>query len=491
MRDTPGIVLAISAIVALTYKHLCQFGPSIEFVPGDVDISKLNTIERTIVDGFSTMIEVLQTSSSDKISFVCPEESGIFAGQICTITNSTTSDNPAAVTASVNGGLYVVAAFWTERGINNPFAVTYNLIIGTCWALISFWVAICFPPVRKFRDVLFSFIIPGTLEGVAALLESMSRDENHGDGDGDGDEVNPLVAEREKLSAIAKKIAPQKNAGLLYFEPRLCHDPAIDYIPILETFLKNIQSAVLILFNYHGDHWKAEEPGQSETIKVLRTVASAVKGNDLSILEGVTAKSINWDDIEGELHDLTLSEVFGDLVSSIHSSGRAYLEAYNNVNVKEEEKHRGTTIRRTLRAWFTNATCSCGNITSSWPLIGIRMLLGKQGAGLQNNRRLKMALLWSAKWTAGAVALTCIEVFGQGFHADFAIKREMGEPNWVLLGTLQGWALFAYFLAFQFSMEGTIKKVSIDTFLLTITLGFLCWLSSDISLHATRVIRGF
>ena len=53
---------------------------------------------------------------------------------------------------------------------------------------------------------------------------------------------------------MAKKIAPKKNAGMLLFEPRLCHDPTIDYIPHMEAFLGNIQSLILILYEYHGYH---------------------------------------------------------------------------------------------------------------------------------------------------------------------------------------------------------------------------------------------
>ena len=315
---------------------------------------------------------------------------------------------------------------------------------------------------------------------MAALLESKSKEESHNDVVGE-DEINPFLAERGTLSTIAKKLSPKKNAGLLYFEPRLCHVPTIDYIPYMEAFLNNIQSAVLILYNYSGyrrESDEQEQPDHSETIKVLRTVASAVKENDLSILEGIDVKSINWDDTEqGGLHELPLSEIIGDIASSIYSSSRAWLEAYNDIDIKEVEKHRVTAVRRTVRIWFTNAFCACSNITSSWSFIAIRLLLGKQGAGLQkvSTRRFIMTILWSLKWTAGAVALTCIEIYGNGFHADWLIKQEMGSsPNYALLGSLQGWSLFAFFLSFQFSMEGTIKKVSTDTFLLSIIIGFLC-----------------
>lgn len=460
----PGLVLSIVAILALTYRHLVQVGPSIEFLPGEVDINSLNAIERSIVDASSTMIEVLRASSDGKISFECPEEAGIFAGQTCTISNSTTSsDNPAALTASVNGGLYIVAAFWTEMGLDNPFALLYNLIIGTCWLVLALALPIFIPPVRRFRDVLRSLIIPGTLSSVAAMLETKSKEETHVA----GDESNPFMAEKQTLSAIAKKLSPKKNAGLLYFEPRLCHVPTIDHIPYMEAFLNNIQSVVLVLYNYSGYRSEnGEQPDHSQSIQVLRTVATAVKENDLSILEGVDAKSINWDDTEGGLHELSLSEIIGDISSSIYSSSRVWLKAYNDIDIKEEEKNRVTVVRRTLRAWLTNAFCACSNITSSWPFIAIRLLLGKQGADLQNmsTHRFIMTILWSIKWTAGAVALTCVEIYGKGFHADWLIRQEMGSnTNYVVLGTLQGWVLFSYFLAFQFSMEGTIKKVSPGT----------------------------
>lgn len=446
-------------------KHLCQNGASITFLPDKAsDISNLNPIGR-IVHASLAIIDVLQTTSDSKIDFVCPEDTGIFAGQICTITKS--SSDPAALTASVNGGLYIVAAFWTSTGLNNPFALVYNIMIGTCWTVVCLMLPIFIPPIRRFRDVLRKLIIPGILSSVAALLDSKCKEE-----------CNDVDGERQNLSAMAKKLSPKKNARLLYFEPRLCHDPVIDHIPYMETFLNNIHSAVLILYNYSGYRQESddEEPNHFETTKVIRAVASAVEKNDLSILEEVDVKTINWDDTEGGLDELSLSAIFRDVVSSIYSSSRLWIEAYNNIDIKDEEKHRVTTVRRILKAWFANAICACDSITSSWPFIAIRMFQGKQGAGLQNvsTRRFIMTILWSVKWTGGAVALACVEIYG-GLYADWLVRSEMASPDYALLGTMQGWSLFAYFLAFQFSMEGTIKKGMMRA-LGTCLGGFAAWI---------------
>ena len=463
--------MSLAAILSLTYKHLCQNGVSITFLPDKAsDISNLDPIGR-IVHASLAIIDVLQTTSDSKIDFVCPGDTGIFAGQICTITTS--SSDPEAITASVNGGLYIVAAFWTSTGLNNPFALVYNIMIGTCWTVVCLMLPIFIPPVRRFRDVLRKLIIPGILSGVAAQLDSKCKEECN-----DGDEVNPFLAERQNLSTMGKKLSPKKNARLLYFEPRLCHDPVIDHIPYMETFLNNIHSAVLILYNYSGYRQESDddEPNHFETTKVLRTVASAVEKNDLSILEEVDVKTINWDDTEGGLDELSLSAIFRDVVSSIYSSSRLWIEAYNNIDIKDEEKHRVTTVRRILKAWFANAICACDSITSSWPFIAIRMFQGKQGAGLQNvsTRRFIMTILWSVKWTGGAVALACVEIWG-GLYADWLVRSEMASPDYALLGTMRGWALFAYFLAFQFSMEGTIKKGMMRA-LGTCLGGFAAWI---------------
>jgi hypothetical protein len=465
IASLPGMVMALAGALALTYKHLVQYGVSIDFVPGD-DFSELNPTERIIVKTASSIFDILPATSEIDISFMCPEETGIFAGQTCSIKDSTTSDK-ASLTASVNGGLYVVAAFWTQRGINNPFAVVSNIVICFAWAVASLVVAILFiPPIRKFRDMLSRFIIPGTLEGVATLLELFSGEESP---IGSSVAVDPFMTDREKLSAMAKKIAPKKNAGMLAFEPRLCYDPAVDYIPRMESFLQNIQSVVLILYNYRGYHQARgiDAPDYSEATKVLRTVASAVKENDATILDGVDVPSV-----EDGLSDMSLAGVINDIATRIYSSCRVWLDLYNNNKVDDEEKHRAAAVRRTLRAWFTSAMCSCDVISSSWPLIGLRLLFGRQGAGLQKigARRFIMTLLWSAKWSAGATALLCIQMYGKDY-ADFMIKREVAKSGNVkgtfeLLGDIQGWALFAYFFAFQFSMEGTIKKVRVEHIML-------------------------
>jgi len=53
--------------------------------------------------------------------------------------------------------------------------------------------------------MLRRFIIPDTLEGLATLLESFS---SGGECSSSSDVVDPFIAEREKLSVMAKKISP-------------------------------------------------------------------------------------------------------------------------------------------------------------------------------------------------------------------------------------------------------------------------------------------
>ena len=281
----PPIIMCIASMFTLSFRNLVQNGISIDFDPSNISgLSDETAI--TLVNASSTLIDILETTSEREISFVCPVETGLFAGQNCTIESST---SPGMLTVSVNGGLYIVAALWTEKGINNSLAFASNVMIGVCWWTACFVVVILFiPPIRKFRNMLTKFIIPGTLENVASILESRNND---------GEIDDPYAESRDKLQMMAKKIAPKKNAGMLVFEPRLCHDPTIDYIPHMEAFLENIQSLILILYEYHGYH-KAKGidiPDQSETVNILREVASAVKKNDVSILDGLSVTSIDFD----------------------------------------------------------------------------------------------------------------------------------------------------------------------------------------------------
>ena len=456
----PPLVMSTASMFALSFRHLVQNGLSIDFNPGDISDQSATGI--TLVSASSsTLIDILQTTSEQEISFACPEETGVFSGQSCTITNSTTT--PGMLTASVNGGLYLVAALWTERGITNPLAFASNWMIGACWTTACLIAVILFiPPIRKFRNMLTKFIIPETLENMATILESFN---NKGVNLGEIDVADPFTKGREKLQMMAKKIAPKKNAGLLAFEPRFRHDPTIDYIPHMEVLLGNIQSLILLLYNYHGHH-KAkgmEVPDQSETVKILRAVASAVKEGDVSILDGIDVPSINFDSDaeEGLSHDMSLSNVCLSMASGIYSSSRTWLHVHNNNEVEEEEKHRADAIRRTFRAWFTSAMCSCDLLTTNWVFVGIRLILRKQGASLEKigTRRLIMTLIWSAKWTAGAVALVCLQLYSKGYSA-FSTKRDT-STDFESTAVVMDWELIAYFFSFQFTMEGTIKKVSI------------------------------
>jgi hypothetical protein len=145
----PGTIMALAGQLALTYKYQVQYGLSVDFVPGD-DFSELSPTERTIVNAASSFLDVIPSTTPElDVSFLCPEETGVFAGQACSVKDGS---EPGTLTASVNGGLHVVAAFWTERGINNPLALVSNTMIGSgCWTIASLAIVILFiPPIRKF-----------------------------------------------------------------------------------------------------------------------------------------------------------------------------------------------------------------------------------------------------------------------------------------------------------------------------------------------------
>jgi hypothetical protein len=419
----PGYILANVGMYALSYKDMVVNGPSFDFMPGE-DTFNLIPPEIAIVEASSIFLQV-NPASDVNISFVCPEETGLFFGQTCTITNSTSSNtDPGMLTASVNGGLYMVAAFWTERGLSNPFAFVSNFMIGCIWADVCIIASILFiPPVRSIRNLLRKFIIPGTLEGVASLLESFSNPEGN---TGNCDVVNPFISDRDKLRLMEKEISPKDNVGMLVLEPRLCS--TADDIPHMETLLQYIRTLLLMLFNYRGYHKASgiEEPDHSENIKLLRTMASAVRENNVSILNGVDVPSSNWDGSEEQgrgLPDMPLSGVFEGVVSSIYFSCRTWLDVYNNDKVDEGEKSRANAMRRSIKASVDGALCSCGVIIGSWPFLGLRLVLHRQGASMQNisTRRLILTLLWSAKWTAGAVALLCLAVYTD--YSDFIIGK--------------------------------------------------------------------
>lgn len=451
--------MAFVGSFSLTYKHLVQNGPSFDFVPGD-NMSEVDPFRRVIVNASLGLIGVLETTSESEISFMCPEEAGVFTGQTCKIAikNSSSSD-PKTLTASVNGGLYLVAALWSGRGINNPLAVVANFMIMYLWAFVAVAVVSCIPPIRKFRDILCGFIIPETLQGLTEAIESACRPDD-GDDNGCNEVENPFLVDREKLSLMSKKVSPKKNAKILVFEPRFCHDPTIDHIPYMETFLEHIQSLVLLVYNYHG-YYKArglESPNLTTATNVLRAVSSAVKDNDVSILADKPLR--NLDDVsflEQGSQNVPLSGVIDSIVARISLSCHMWLNAYNN-RVDVDDRHRTASTRRFVLDWVAKAMCSFQVITSNWLVVGLRLLLGRQGANLEKvgPRRLIMTLLWSAKWVAGAIALLCLQMYGPNYSVFQLVK--MSEGNFELQGLIRSWELLAYSLSIQFSAEGTIKK---------------------------------
>ena len=191
---------------------------------------------------------------------------------------------------------------------------------------------------------------------------------------------------------MEKEISSKDNVGMLVLEPRLCS--TADDIPHMETLLQYIRTLLLMLFNYRGYHKASgiEEPDHSENIKLLRTMAYAVRENDVSILNGVDVPSSNWDGSGSEeqgrvLPDMPLSGVFEGVVSSIYFSCRTWLDVYNNDKVDEGEKSRAHAMRRSIKASVDGALCSCGVIIGSWPSLSLRLVFkGKTSiVGESNN----------------------------------------------------------------------------------------------------------
>ena len=59
-----------------------------------------------IVNAASSFLDIIPSTTPElDVSFVCPEETGVFAGQTCSVKDGS---EPGTLTASVNGGLYVV-----------------------------------------------------------------------------------------------------------------------------------------------------------------------------------------------------------------------------------------------------------------------------------------------------------------------------------------------------------------------------------------------
>ena len=270
------------------------------------------------------------------------------------------------------------------------------------------------------------------------------------------DVVDPFIAEREKLSVMSRPSSwLHPSHGELSSKYPIVGVDALQLPRVSQSMW--YRDTELLRSHQNSTHSGINSEGEWKTI-----------------LNGVDVPSV-----EHGLSDMSLAGIINSIVTRIYSSCRTWLHLANINELDEEEKHRVDSVRRTLRAWFTNAMCSCDVLSSSWPLIGLRFLFGRQGAGLEKigARRFIMTLLWSAKWSVGATALLCIQIYGKDY-TDFVIKGEeanlnMAESTAELFGSLQGWELWAYFMAFQLSMEGTIKKVRVEYIILCFWLSLL------------------
>lgn len=88
------------------------------------------------MDGLATANETMVTIPGD----------GDFAGQTALISLNA---NDSSLTITVAGGLWLVGALWTWKGLSNPLGGMRNFIIAWTWGLICVFLASWFRPFGR------------------------------------------------------------------------------------------------------------------------------------------------------------------------------------------------------------------------------------------------------------------------------------------------------------------------------------------------------
>jgi len=408
----PSMFAAIPGMLALSLRTLVQDGFNIP-LPSD------------IVNGTNQQV----LSSVLPVNIILPPTAGpIFAGKNATISFN---DDASGLQATVDGGLWIVAAIWKQQGTTNSLAVFRNFMICACWGLaVVSLIIYAGPPFRTFR----AFICKSTADAILQVAEILEDVATSSPSDDSQQEERARLRDRQTLLIeLWNKVQPS-DAGKLGFEPRLCRHPFEYIVPQMKQLLHSVEEMVLacLYFISAEDDSELGIEGQNvvrtdcrESAALLRAVAgSLAEGNSLEGEDSIISSSPSVAISSSPHTYVRLTNVIKYFALQVFKAAKEWNEAFRAKSPQHPTiKEKIQNLCKTYIPWLVMAIAPIYLIVTS----------------VKDKRVWRpRSLLWSLKWTAGFVALYCMSLYWEGY-ANFAIDVD----NVPIGSVFKGWSLLA------------------------------------------------
>ena len=376
------------------------------------------------------------------LAITLPDAAGDFAGQTAYL-----SVGEDGLTIDIEGGLWLVAGFWTWSGLDNGLAVYRNLLIAVSWGFACILVGIVLPPFRTARKSISTAVIPLLLSQLASTVT-----------------VADYTSKSSKLVKLMNTIKGGGIAMLTTFEPRVFTAP-FEYIApelkrlVVATEKVTIICAVIVMWSEDIEFGEVSETSQppAEQLKaifsVLALCAKALATNDPADEEALQKSEPS----PGICIGGTTYHHCTGYISECKDATLAWLQVYNRPK-KHTSKEGFKNLAKQYLPWFLMPLPPLKRMFSL-PLVVARV----------HNWNWR-SIVWSLELTLGFVAIFAATVYWDQYSS-FSIQTNQGTAGAVW----SGWQLLAYAYGFKPTYEGTLKKGS-QRLVGTIGGGFMGWL---------------
>jgi len=475
-----------------------------------------NTIPEMLSNQYSEILLGLlnkETDGNENNLFEVPSDGGDLAGMTVEIIQNGSIGDDEYVIFHVPGGMWMVRAMWTMKGVTNPLAMFYNLFLFWGWLFLSLALIYFIPPFRTLRLALSKGMIPAALVDTSAYIDTHSsainaaygeEDNNNDDeeptkqkvdlvntdgeevkNDGDEDATKKKLDLRGKLLRHANVLFGGNLATLTAFEPRLSRTgsslPVCTWIR-LKTMSDAVLKCVLVSIGIEEllketDHEEFREivKYHAHTTKSLKSCATALQ----------TGKAAFDKDDQEEVFDCKAYDPFRMKVhtEAVVESTKSYLLAMDG----RHSNHSGSPVSGFF-SWATFNEIKLSILPFLFVftaylkgLASVLIMLCKKSywVGLFVYPYSDLhKLIWCLKYTTGFVSLLVMTVYWKAFNERFSVTTSLPEAIFEsVFSTLNGgWAMIAYCFATTQSTEGSVKK-GILRALGTVAGGFLGWVA--------------
>lgn len=454
MTKTSGLanaIICLTGMQALSFRSLVQNGIT-ETVPLNASSSLQDAAD--FVQAALTAVCLRNDLPSDcwqdeippitdgGLAIILPDAAGDFAGQTAYL-----SVGEDGVTIDIEGGLWLVAGFWTWSGLENGLAIYRNLFIALSWSFACILVGIVLPPFRTARKSVSNAVIPWLLSEVASTVT-----------------VADYTSKRSKLVHLMGTIQGGGIAMLTTFEPRVFTAPFEYIAPELKRLVVAAEKVtmtclVVVMWSEDTDPGEVSETSQppAEQLKaafsVLALCAKALATNNPADEEALQKSEPSPGIcIGGMTHHHCTS-----YIAECKEATLAWLQVYNRPK-KHTSKEVFQNLAKNYLPWVLV------------PMIAFKRMISLPLVVARVHNWNWRSIVWSLELTLGFVAIFAATVYWDKYSS-FSIQTNQGTAGAVW----SGWQLLGYAYGFKPTYEGTLKKGAQRLFG-TVFGGFMGWL---------------